>query len=105
MTAFVESGDLEIQDGERFMMISRIIPDFAFSGTTSEAQIDMTIKGKDFPLAATSTLATATVTSSTGQNHVRARARHPIVRLESSGSGYGWRLGDLRFDIRPDGRR
>ena len=105
MTAFVESGDLEIQDGERFMMISRIIPDFAFSGTTSDAQIDMPIKGKDFPLAATSTLATATVTSSTGQNHVRARARHPIVRLESSGSGYGWRLGDLRFDIRPDGRR
>jgi len=105
MTAYVESGDLEIEEGQRFMMISRVIPDFAFSGTTSDASIDMTIKGKDFPLGSTSTLATATVTSSTDQNHVRARARHPIVRLESSGSGYGWRLGDLRFDIRSDGRR
>ena len=105
MTAYVESGDLEIEEGQRFMMISRVIPDFAFSGTTSDASIAMTIKGKDFPLGSTSTLATATVTSSTDQNHVRARARHPIVRLESSGSGYGWRLGDLRFDIRSDGRR
>ena len=105
MTAYVESGDLEIEEGQRFMMISRVIPDFAFSGTTSDASIDMTIKGKDFPLGSTSTLATATVTSSTDQNHIRARARHPIVRLESSGSGYGWRLGDLRFDIRSDGRR
>jgi len=105
MTAYVESGDLEIEEGQRFMMISRVIPDFAFSGTTSDASIAMTIKGKDFPLGSTSTLATTTVTSSTDQNHVRARARHPIVRLESSGSGYGWRLGDLRFDIRSDGRR
>ena len=105
MTAYVESGDLEIEEGQRFMMISRVIPDFAFSGTTSDASIAMTIKGKDFPLGSTSTLATATVTSSTDQNHVRARARHPILRLESSGSGYGWRLGDLRFDIRSDGRR
>lgn len=105
MTAYVESGDLEIEEGQRFMMISRVIPDFAFSGTTSDASIDMTIKGKDFPLGSTSTLAAVTVTSSTDQNHVRARARHPIVRLESSGSGYGWRLGDLRFDIRSDGRR
>ena len=105
MTAFVESGDLEIQDGERFMLISRIIPDFAFSGATSDASISMTLKGKDFPLQSSSTLSTSTITNSSTQSHVRARARHPIVRVESSGLGYGWRLGDLRFDIRPDGRR
>jgi len=50
-------------------------------------------------------LATATVTSSTQQNFLRTRARESIVRLESSGLGYGWRLGDLRFDMRQDGRR
>ena len=105
MTAFVESGNLEIQEGERFMMINRIIPDFAFSGATDDASISMTLKGKDFPLESASTLSTSTVTSSSTQNHVRARARNPIVRVESNGLGYGWRLGDLRFDIRPDGRR
>ena len=29
MTAFVESGDLEIGDGDSFMFIKRIIPDFS----------------------------------------------------------------------------
>ena len=105
MTAFIESGDLEMDDGERFMLIRRIIPDFAFSGVTGDASIDMTIKGKDFPLQDASTLSSSTVTSSTLQNHIRVRSRSPIVRLESTGVGYGWRLGNLRFDIRTDGKR
>lgn len=105
MTAFIESGDLEMDDGERFMLINRVIPDFAFSGTTGDASIDMTIKGKDFPLQDASTLSSSTITSSTLQNHIRVRSRSPIVRLESTGVGYGWRLGDLRFDIRTDGKR
>jgi len=105
MTAFVESGDLEIGEGERFMMISRIIPDFSFRGATSDASVDFTIKGSNFPLETPTTQATATVTSSTQQSHIRTRARHAIVRIESSGSGFGWRLGDLRFDMRQDGRR
>ena len=105
MTAFVESGDLEIGDGERFMMISRILPDFKFSGSTSDASVDLTVKGSNFPLEDPSTLATSSVTSSTKQNHIRARARHTVLRVESSGLGYGWRLGSLRFDMRQDGRR
>ena len=105
MTAFVESGDLEIGEGERFMMINRIIPDFSFRGATSDASVDFTIKGSNFPLETPTTQATATVTSSTQQSHIRTRARHAVVRIESSGSGYGWRLGDLRFDMRQDGRR
>ena len=105
MNAFVESGDLEVQDGERFMMIKRIMPDFAFTGATDDASLSMTLKGKDFPLQSATTLSTSTITNSSTQNHVRARARHQIVRVESNGLGYGWRLGDLRFDIKADGRR
>tara|TARA_Y100000114_G_scaffold30786_1_gene26380 strand:+ start:554 stop:2410 length:1857 start_codon:yes stop_codon:yes gene_type:complete len=105
MTAFVESGDLEIGEGDRFMMISRIVPDFKFSGLASDASVDFTIKGSNFPLETPTSQATATVTSSTTQSNIRTRARHAVVRIESSGSGYGWRLGDLRFDMRQDGRR
>jgi hypothetical protein len=105
MTAFVESGDLEIAEGDRFMMISRIIPDFRFSGATDAASIDFTIKGSNFPLETPTTQATATVTPSTTQSNIRTRARHAVVRVESTGSGFGWRLGDLRFDMRQDGRR
>ena len=105
MTAFVESGDLEIGEGDRLMMISRIIPDFKFSGDTGGASIDFTIKGSNFPLETPTNQATATVTSSTTQSNIRTRARHAVVRIESSGAGFGWRLGDLRFDMRQDGRR
>ena len=105
MTAYIESGDLEIGDGERFTMINRVVPDFNFSGETGDASIAMTIKGSNYPLETASTLATATITSSTTQSNVRARARHTILRVESSGAGFGWRLGGFRFGMRQDGRR
>jgi hypothetical protein len=105
MTAYIESGDVEMGDGERYMLLSKLIPDFTFKGNTDDASMDVIIKGKDFPLEDTTTLSTSTVTSTTKQAFLRARARSSAFRIESSESGYGWRLGDLRFDMRPDGRR
>tara|TARA_R110000824_G_scaffold6650_5_gene30737 strand:- start:254 stop:2107 length:1854 start_codon:yes stop_codon:yes gene_type:complete len=105
MTAYIESGDVEMDEGGRIMFISRMIPDFRFSGDTDSASVDITLKGKRFPLGSLSTLATATVTSSTEQNFLRTRARESVVRVESSGLGFGWRLGDLRFEMRQDGKR
>ena len=105
MTAYIESGDLEIGDGERFTIINRVLPDFNFSGDADEASIAMTIKGSNYPLETASTLATATITSSTTQSNIRARARHTILRVESSGTGFGWRLGGFRFGMRQDGKR
>ena len=105
MTAYIESGDLEIGDGERFTMINRVVPDFSFSGDVDEASIAMTIKGSNYPLETASSLATSTITNSTTQSDIRARARHTILRVESSGVGFGWRLGGFRFGMRQDGRR
>jgi len=105
MTAFIESGDLELGDGEYFMYMSRILPDFTFSGNSSDASADIVIKGSNFPLESSTTISTSTVTPSSTQSFIRNRARHAVVRIESSGSGYGWRLGTLRFDMRQDGRR
>ena len=105
MTAFIESGDVEMGDGERYMLISKLIPDFTFNGDTGSASMSVIVKGKDFPLEDSTTLSTSTVTSSTKQAFLRARTRSSAFRIESSESGYGWRLGNLRFDMRPDGRR
>ncbi len=103
MTAYVESGDLEIGDGEGFMFMSKVIPDFSFDGANPSVAI--TVKGRDYPLQDTTTLSSVTVNQSTTESYLRARARHPVIRVESTGSGYGWRLGTLRFQIRQDGRR
>jgi len=105
MTAYIESGDLEIGEGEYFMFMKRIIPDFSFSGNQSDASTDIIVKGSNFPLETAAVLSTSTVTPSTTQSYVRNRTRHSVVRVESSGTGYGWRLGGLRFDMRQDGRR
>jgi hypothetical protein len=103
MTAYVESGDLEIGDGEGFMFMSKVIPDFAFDG--ADPSVSITVKGRDYPLQDVTTLSSVTVNQSTTESYLRARARHPVIRVESTGSGYGWRLGTLRFQIRQDGRR
>ena len=105
LNAFVESGGIGLGDGEQFLHVKRIIPDFSFRGEASNANITVTLKGKDFPLGSSSTLSTATVSNETGQAFVRGRTREMIVRIESGGTGYGWTLGDLRFDIRTDGKR
>ncbi len=105
MNAYIESGGVEMGDGEQFMFVNRLIPDFEFRGTTASASMDLIMKGKDFPLNDATTIATTTVTENTGQSFIRARTRESIIRVESSGTGYGWTLGQLRFDVRPDGRR
>lgn len=105
LNAFVESGGVGAEDGESFMTVRRFIPDFSFRGTPANADITVTLKGKDFPLGTESTMSTSTITNTTGQAHVRGRTREMIVRIESNGTGYGWTLGDLRFDMRTDGKR
>jgi hypothetical protein len=67
--------------------------------------MNVVLKGKDFPLRDNQTLSTSVITEDTKQSFIRARARETVVRIESTGTGYGWTLGDLRFDIRSDGRR
>ena len=106
MVAYIESGDLELGDGEQFIMVKRIIPDFSFGGgSSSDASMTITLKGKDFPLNTATTLTTSTVVPTSSQSHVRARSRDIILRVENTGTGYSWRLGTPRFDMRTDGRR
>ena len=105
LAAYIESGSLELDPGQSFMFMSRVIPDFKFKGTTSSNMISLVIKGKDYPLQNLNIKSTSTVGSSTDQVFVRNRMRQAAVRVESDGLGYGWRLGDLRFDLRSDGQR
>jgi len=105
MNAYIESGGIELSEGEQFMFVTRMIPDFEFRGATSSAAVNVVLKGKDFPLMDNQTLSTSVITEDTKQSFIRARARETVVRIESTGTGYGWTLGDLRFDIRSDGRR
>ena len=103
MTAYVESGYFDIEDGDRFAFIRRVIPDVLF---TSGNDMSVSIYKKDFPNdGRDSSPVTASISTSVDQAHVRVRGRQAAVRFESSSLNTGWRLGDTRLDIRPDGRR
>jgi len=52
-----------------------------------------------------STLQTINVTPASTFENTRARTRQAALRISNSSNNYGWRLGDLRLEIRPDGKR
>jgi len=107
MTAFIETSDFDLEpDGEHFMFVSKIIPDLKFKDSTgTEDTLSVSVKGVDYPLDTPTTLTTSSINSSTQQAFIRARTRQAILRFESTGSGYGWRLGSFRIEMRQDGKR
>ena len=110
---YIESSDFDIDDGQFFSSVSNIIPDVKFTGNGgSDQTINFVMKSRNFPGENLSTDTTQTVTSTTTKLNTRIRARQAVFRVESDDdgstgtrTGVGWRLGDTRLDIRPDGRR
>ena len=115
MNSFIESGAMDIGDGEQFTYIRRVIPDLSFTGSTelSSPQATFTIKARNFPgedfgnTAAGTTTRTQSspVETFTSQLHLRARGRSFAMRIESEALGAKWKLGSPRVDMKPDGRR
>ena len=114
LAAHIESSQMDLQDGDSFFFIRRIIPDLTFRNSSGDSPAaDFILKARNFPGTNYSTSETAGVTQTstspieqfTDQVHVRLRGRSFALRIESSASGTGWRLGSPRVDIRPDGRR
>jgi hypothetical protein len=114
ITAYIESADFEIGEGDNFQFVRRIIPDLSFIGSTNDAPVaTMTLKPRNFPGEDYGTSGSGSVTASqvvdveqfTNQAFIRLRGRAMAFRVESSGSGIHWRLGAPRIEVRPDGRR
>ena len=110
---FIESSDFDIGEGEEFQYVSRIIPDIKFTGSGGTGQtVNVVLKQRNFPGESLTTNSTSTCTSSTTKIDTRLRARQAALRIESdddgslgSRSGVGFRVGAMRMDVRPNGRR
>lgn len=105
MSPFIESSVFAIGDGEQFSFISRLIPDADISSSDSDTTIDYVLKTRDYPGNSLTTNSTSSIKSSTEQAFLRSRARSAVLRVQSSATDVQWTLGDVRLDIRPDGRR
>jgi hypothetical protein len=127
ITSFIQSADVDIDDGDKYMLVRRIIPDINFRGSEVNNPVtgapiipeaDITVGVRNFPGAASSTTnaegqntgativtATATVDQYTNQVFIRARGRQMSFRIASDTVGTQWQLGLPRVDARPDGMR
>jgi len=104
--AFVQSSPLDMGDGEQFVFMRRMIPDVDFrNSSTADPSIDVTTRVRNFTNGNYLRTTTSTVDEDTEQIHLRLRGRQFSVRIASDGAGVGWRLGSMRYDLRPDGRR
>ena len=119
-TANITSAQFDLDDGDRFMLINKMLPDMTFEGSTADSPAaTMTLNplkdsgsGRYNP-ASVGGNSSATVTRTavlpveefTGQVFTRVRGRQMSIKIESTELGVTWKLGAPRMDMRPDGRR
>ena len=105
-SVYIQSGDFDIGNGEEFQFIRRMIPDITFNGTGGSNQaIDAVLKVRDYPGDSLGTEQTTSFTGTTSKINMRARGRQAALRFQSGAAGVGFRLGNTRLDLQPNGKR
>ena len=118
--SFITSSEFDVDDGDRFGFIWRVLPDVKFSGSTAtNPQITMYLKpmqnsgsGYNVPpslggsdSATVTRTAVVPIEAFTGQVYIRVRGRQVAMEYRSTDLGVQWQAGSPRIDIRQDGRR
>ena len=114
MTSFIESGPMDMGDGDKFVSIKQMLPDVSFNGSDNPSpSVSFTLKAKNSAggtfLQTEAGNATKTTVNSvdtiTDKIDYRVRGRSFAIRLDATGSGVKYKLGTPRVDMRADGRR
>jgi len=120
INAYIRSGDYDITskksmmgtptgvvdfrgDGEYFMSVRRLIPDFKY--LSGNAKMTLYVSSYPDDAAVSSSLGPFTVNSSTAKVDTRARGRLVSINIANDATGETWRYGTLRLDAQADGRR
>lgn len=135
VVSYIQSSDVEIGDGHHFASVWRIVPDLTFINSVSDnPQTTLTViprlnpgspyqQGVDQPTVKNvrnyGPAPQYPIEQFTGQVYTRIRGRQLAFRVDTgnlanpnmiygfptSALGVMWQLGNMRLDIRPDGRR
>jgi hypothetical protein len=120
INAYIESAEFDIEDGQNFGFVWRMVPDVTFVGSTANnPSLTMTLipmkgSGSGFnnpqslggsSSAAVTRTATVPIEQFTNIVYIRVRGRQMIMKAESTALGVTWQLGSPRIDVRMDGRR
>ena len=99
--AFLKSGVVQIGQGDDFSFVSRLIPDIQNQSGT----LNLDFEFLRYPNDANAVTKSTSFTSGTEKVDLRGRGRQFTANIVSNTTGTAWRLGTMRFDIQPDGRR
>lgn len=120
INAYIESAEFDIEDGQNFGFVWRMLPDVTFTGSTAaNPSLTMTLipmkgAGSGFnnpqslggsSSAAVTRSATVPIEQFTNIVYIRVRGRQMIMKAQSTDLGVTWQLGSPRIDVRMDGRR
>jgi hypothetical protein len=106
INAFVSSSPLDLAEGQQFTFVRRLLPDVSFRNSSAPVpSIDITTRVRNFTGASFLSTTTSAIGAATDQVHLRLRGRQVSIEVASDETGVAWRLGSLRYDLQPDGRR
>ena len=118
--AHIQSSQIDIGEGDKFLFLSKVLPDLTFRDSTNSApKATLTFLTKNFSgddnkqnqsgsvqrSVAGTIGASAQVEQFTDEINFRLRGRSFALKIDSSETGTTWRLGTPRVDLRPDGKR
>ena len=101
MDAYLKSGAVQIGQGDDFSFVSKLIPDIQ----NQSGVLNLDFEFLRYPNDANAVTKSTSFTSGTEKVDLRGRGRQFTANIVSNTTGTAWRLGTMRFDIQPDGRR
>jgi len=114
ITAYIESSQMSMGEGDNFVFLRKLIPDLTFRDSTAVSpSATMTLQTRNYPGGAYLQTNSKTVTKTasvpveqwTNEVNVRLRGRSFAFKIETTDTGVGWRLGSPRVEVQPDGMR
>jgi hypothetical protein len=114
IVAYIESAEFDIEDGQNFGFVWRMLPDVTFQGSSAASpQLTMTLYGMNgsgsgfnqTTSKGVTRTSTAVIEQFTNIIYTRIRGRQMIMKAQSDGLGVTWQLGAPRIDVNIDGQR
>jgi hypothetical protein len=118
--SYITSSEFDVDDGDVFYFIRRILTDITFRGSNNVSPLatltilPMVNAGSGYtnpPSTGGTDIAdivgsvTAPIEQFTGEVFIRVRGRSFTMKIECNQVGTMWQLGQIRFDMRPDGKK
>lgn len=122
IVTYLQTADFDINGGDHFGYVWRILPDFTFEGSTGiNPYLTVTVNSRtNLGTTYTNPVDQPSVTNTqhppippntypveqfTGEIFTRVRGRQMNLYIQSNVLGISWQMGTMRIDMRPDGRR